>query len=110
MTALTADTGMGKTTCIKAYAASKKNVYIVTVDKTMNTKRFFLSILKTLNVSFDGNIHDIMLKIAETLNALESPLLIIDEAGKLNHVMLLYLHDLREHTKENGGILLSGMP
>lgn len=109
MTGLLADTGMGKSTSLKAYA-TKTNVFMVTADKTMNAKRLFLKIGDALNIGFDGNIHDVMLKIAEKLNALESPLLIIDEAGKLNHVMMLYLHDLREYTKENCGILLAGMP
>lgn len=109
MTGLTADTGMGKTTSLKAYA-SQKNVFMVTADKTMNAKRLFLKIGSVLGVGFDGNIHDVMLKIAARLNELDEPLLIIDEAGKLNHVMMLYLHDLREYTKDNCGILLAGMP
>ncbi len=109
MTGLTADTGMGKTTSLRAYA-SRKNVFMVTVDKTMNAKRFFLKIANVLGVAFDGNIHDVMLKIASRLNEMENPLLIIDEAGKLNHVMMLYMHDLREYTRGNCGILLAGMP
>ena len=109
MSGLLADTGMGKSTSLKAYA-NGKDVFMVTADKTMNAKRLFLKIGDKLNIGFDGNIHDVMLKIAEKLNSLESPLLIIDEAGKLNHVMMLYLHDLREYTKENCGILLAGMP
>ena len=109
MTGLIADTGMGKTTSLRAYA-TQGNVFMVTVDKTMNAKRLFLKISRAVGVLFDGNIHDVMLKISETLNALENPLLIIDEAGKLNHVMTLYLHDLREYTKDNCGILLAGMP
>lgn len=109
MTGLIADTGMGKTTTLKAYT-NHDNVFLVTVDKTMNAKGLFLKILDTLGISFDGNIHDVMLKIAAELNSLENPLLIIDEAGKLNHVMMLYMHDLREYTKDNCGILLAGMP
>jgi len=109
MTGLTADTGMGKTTSLRAYSM-RENVFFVTVDKTMNAKRLLVSILKAMGIRFDGNMHDIMLKIAEELNRLESPLLIIDEAGKMNHIMVLYLHDLREYTRANCGIVLSGMP
>lgn len=109
MTGLLADTGMGKSTSLKGYAR-RENVFMVTVDKTMNAKRFFLNIADVLGISFDGNIHDVMMKIASELNSLDKPLLIIDEAGKLNHVMMLYLHDLREYTKDNCGILLAGMP
>lgn len=110
MTGLIADTGMGKTTSLQAYEKAAPNVFRVTVDKTMNAKGFFLKIGSLLNIGFDGNIHQVMLRISKALNALESPLLIVDEAGKLNHVMMLYLHDLREYTKDNCGILLAGMP
>ena len=109
MTGLIADTGMGKSTSLRAYSM-RENVFFVQVDKTMNAKRLFIAIMREMQIAFEGNIHDIMLKIAESLNRIESPLLIIDEAGKLNHAMLLYLHDLREYTKANCGILLSGMP
>jgi len=109
MTGLIADTGMGKTTSLRSYSM-QKNVFLVTVDKTMNAKMFLRAILREMKIAFDGNSHEIMLKIAEELNRLNSPLLVIDEAGKLNHVMILYLHDLREYTRTNCGILLAGMP
>lgn len=110
MIGLLADTGQGKSTSLDAYAYTHSNVFKVTVDKTMNAKRLYLHILDKLGVKFDGNIHDVMLKIAQTLNSMQSPLLIVDEAGKMNHVMMLYMHDLREYTKGNCGIVLAGMP
>jgi hypothetical protein len=76
----------------------------------MNAKRLYLHILDNLGVQYNGNIHDVMLKIAQTLNNMENPLLIVDEAGKMNHVMMLYMHDLREYTNQNCGIILAGMP
>ena len=100
MTGMIAGTGMGKTTSLRAYSM-RENVFFLQVDKTMNAKRLLLAILREMQISFDGNLHEIMLKIAETLNRIENPLLIIDEAGKLNHAMILYLHDLREYTKAN---------
>lgn len=109
MTGVIADTGKGKTTSLRAYSM-RENVFFVTIDKTMNAKGFLRAILREMQISFDGNTHDIMTRIAKELNSLESPLLIIDEAGKLNHVMILYLHDLREYTLANCGIILSGMP
>ncbi len=49
-------------------------------------------------------------RLAAELNAQASPLLIIDEAGKLTHQLSLYLHTLRDRTKSNCGIVLAGMP
>lgn len=109
MTGLTADTGMGKTTSLKMYSR-QENVFLVTVDKTMNAKGLLQRILEAMNIKFYDDAHSVMRKIANELNSRNNPLLIIDEAGKLNHVMMLYLHDIREYTKENCGILLAGMP
>jgi len=109
MTGLIADTGMGKTLSLRAYSM-RENVFLVTVNKGMSSKRFLISILKTMGIQFDGGIHEVMDRIAEELNRLDDPLLIIDEAGKLSHAMILHLHDLREYTRTNCGILLSGMP
>ena len=109
MTGLIADTGMGKTTSLRAYSM-RENVFFIHIDKAMNAKRMLQGILREIHISFDGNLHEVLLKIAETLNRLESPLLIIDEAGKLNHTLIMQLHDLREYTKANCGIVLSGMP
>lgn len=109
MTGLTANTGQGKTTSLKAYSM-RENVFFVTVDKTMNAKGFLKAILQEMQIAFDGNSYDLMRKISKELNSLKEPLLIIDEAGKLNHAMILYLHDIREYTRANCGILLSGMP
>lgn len=110
MVGIIADTGMGKTTAANEFAASEKNVFIVNVEKTMSAKRFFSCLLSRLGVSFDGSIYEIMERAATVLNNLDAPLLIIDEAGKLTHTMILYLHVLREKTKENAGIVLVGMP
>lgn len=110
MVGLTGDTGLGKSTSLDTYQGSHNHVIKVVVDKTMNAKRLYVHILDKLDVKFEGNIHDVMLKIAEVLNGLPDPLLIVDEAGKMNHVMMLYMHDLREYTKANCGIVLAGMP
>jgi len=109
MTALTGDTGMGKTTSLRAYSM-RENVFFVTVNKTMTAKQLFVSILKNMGILFNGTMYDIMQKMSDKLNQLENPLLIIDEAGKLSDLMILYLHVLRENTLENCGIVLSGMP
>jgi len=63
-----------------------------------------------MGISYEGNINSMLNKIADELNTLSSPLLIIDEAGKLTHTMILYLHVLRDKTIKNCGIILSGMP
>ena len=47
-------------------------------------------------------------RIEEEFNSLENPLLIIDEAGKLSHNLILDLHDLRNSTMNSLGMVLAG--
>lgn len=109
MVGITADTGMGKTTALRTYSR-QKNVYYVSYDKTMRAAQFFVELLKELSVSFSGSLNEMMNRAAEELNRKESPLLIIDECGKLTHSMILYLQVLRDKTLFNCGIILAGMP
>lgn len=109
MVGLTADTGMGKTTALTSYSR-QKNVFYLSYDKTMNPRQFFVSLLRELAYPFDGNMNEMINRAADELNRLDNPLLIIDEAGKLSHTMILYLHVLRDKTHHNCGIVLAGMP
>lgn len=109
MVGLIADTGMGKTTAISAYSR-RKNVFYVCYDKTMNPRQFFLALLRELAYPFESNLNEMINRAADELNKLENPLLIIDEAGKLNQTMILYLHVLRDKIKGNCGVILAGMP
>jgi DNA transposition AAA+ family ATPase len=109
MIGLLADTGMGKTTSLTACANSKSTFYVA-FDKTMRPKQFFAALLKEMGIAFEGNIHAMVNKVADELNEMESPLIMIDEAGKLTHTMILYLHVLRDKTIKNCGIVLAGMP
>lgn len=109
MVGLLGDTGLGKTTALEYYAR-RPRVYYVAYDKTMRPKHFFAALLQELGVSFSGPVHEMVSRVADELNAKKSPLLIVDEAGKLTHQMYLFLHVLRERTKRNCGIVLAGMP
>ncbi|MEO7049514.1 MAG: ATP-binding protein, partial [Ferruginibacter sp.] len=109
MIALIADTGMGKTTALNAYSL-RRNVFYITYDKTMAPKHFFISLLREMGISFEGNINEMVNRIADELNTIAHPLLIVDECGKLTHTMILYLHVLRDKTNKNCGIVLAGMP
>lgn len=102
-------TGAGKTTALKAYNIKNANTYLVTCKKSMSTKQFFIEILKVMGIKFNGSIYDIIQTIAKELNRKQSPLLIIDEAGKLSIKQLLYMHDLRDSTQKNAGIVLAGV-
>ncbi len=109
MIGLIGDTGMGKTTALTTYAL-RKNVFYVAYDKTMAPKHFFSALLREMGIAFEGNINEMVTRIADELNTLTNPLVIVDEAGKITHTMILYLHVLRDKTIKNCGIVLGGMP
>ena len=109
MIGLIGDTGTGKTTALKAYSC-RRNVFRVTFEKSMNPRQFFKSLLRELGIDFEGNVNAMIARATHEINMKERPLLIIDEAGKITHPVMLYLHDLREKTLSNCGVVLAGMP
>jgi DNA transposition AAA+ family ATPase/DNA-binding XRE family transcriptional regulator len=102
-------TGAGKTTALRHYYSKTKNVYYLVGKKSMRPKRFFSSLLKQMGVQFMGTIGDMIDRIALELNKQSNSLLIIDEAGKLDQNMYMYLHDLRDETMYTSGIILAGV-
>ncbi len=102
-------TGAGKTTALTEYYRTKKNVYLITCKKSMKPRQFFEKLLKQLGIDYTGTIFDMIEKASEQLNSKNSPLLIIDEAGKLSPTLLLYLHDLRDNTLHHAGIVMAGV-
>lgn len=109
MIGITGDTGTGKTTALEVYSR-RKNVYYLVYDATMRAKQFFIQLLREMGISFEGSLHDMVNRAADELNTISRPLIIIDESGKLNQNMILYLHVLRDKTSKNCGIILGGMP
>ncbi len=109
MVGLIADTGMGKTTALLSYS-HRKNTFYIKFDKTMRPRQFFAALLKEMGIAFEGNINEMVNRIADELNVMDNPLVIIDEAGKITHTMILYLQDLKDNTHLNCGYVLAGMP
>jgi DNA transposition AAA+ family ATPase len=102
-------TGAGKTTALKDYYHNQKKVYYMVGKKSMRPKRFFATLLRQMGVSYMGTIGDMIERIALEFNKQPDSLLIIDEAGKLDQTMFMYLHDLRDETIDTTGILLAGV-
>lgn len=109
MIGVLADTGVGKTTAVCTYAR-QKNVFYVSFCKSVKANQFFADLLRELGVSFEGPLNAKINRVAEELNKKDHPLLIIDEAGKITHPIMLYLQELRDKTSSNCGIILAGMP
>jgi len=100
--------GLGKTTALKAYAHSNSNAHYVLVDCHQKSKDFFRSILLSLNVEASGNARHMLQLIVDKVNTLKSPLVILDDAGKLNDGNYKNIQLLFDSTEGKLGIVLSG--
>lgn len=109
MIGVTGDTGTGKTTALTHFARNK-NVYKITLTKSMHQRFFLDTFLKELGQECGGTLGDKVAKIIEFLNSRTDSLILIDEAGKITPNVMLLLHDIREGTRFNCGIVMAGMP
>lgn len=109
MAGLIADTGMGKTTFLET-VSMRPNVFYFYIDSTVTPKIFLKDLLAKTNVNYEGTLHEMLSVVANELNGIVNPVLLIDESAKLSDKMMLILHSLRDRTRNNCSIILAGMP
>ena len=109
MIGITGDTGTGKTTALTHFARNR-GVYKITLTKSMHQRFFLDAFLKELGQECYGSLGDKVAKIVDFINAKANALILIDEAGKMTPNVMLLLHDIREATRFNCGIVMAGMP
>ena len=114
MVAITGEPGLGKTTAVNSFKSTiADNVFVVTVTKSMSAKIFYSSILNTVGDKKFSSTQRLYFIIQEAIhvftNSVENKILIIDEAGRLTPNMIEYIHEFRDATKENTGIVLLGV-
>lgn len=110
MVALLGDTGMGKTTLLQLIRKNNRNIFYFYIDGTVTPRVFLKDLLREMGVQFEGSLNSMLSRIADELNALENPVLVIDECAKISDKMILILHSLRDKTMANCGVILTGMP
>lgn len=99
--------GLGKTTCLKEFAARYPAAILIEPDMGYTAKVLLQEICRKLGQSDKGNIHDLTERIADTLRG-SGRLLMIDEAELLP---LRALESLRRiHDKADTAVALVGMP
>jgi len=102
----------GKTTSLQHYYEKTSHAFYIRAKPSMSAKQFFYSLLFELGIegkSQGNSLHDLINSAAHQLNYTKSKkLLIIDEAGKFKPKFLEYLHELRDNTENNTGIVMAG--
>lgn len=110
MLAVTGKSGLGKTTALKAYAHKNSDTFYVLVDYLQRSKEFYKAIAVSLNLEVIGNARTILQAIVEKVQSLKHPLIILDDAGKLNDGNYRNIQLLFDATEGRAGIVLAGTP
>lgn len=111
MLALVGFTGSGKTHALRLYARKTPQAYYVLADSEMNKKRFLTAILRATGVRPDDagvTTGEMLDAICRKLTGEESPLLIVDDAGKLSDSLMRIIQIIYDRTEERCGIFLAG--
>ena len=105
--AVTGEAGSGKTVASNAYAEANKNVYVLKCNEYWNRKCFMQELLKTMGKSiYDTTVSEMMNTIVHELKRKSTPLIIMDEADKLNDQVLYFFITLYNQLEDHCGIVM----
>lgn len=120
--AITGEPGFGKTVSLRSFQKSNQNVFLMTARPSMKQKTFWFDLLRKVDPAYADsrslemeseyeynhrNLYFILKRISTALRAVDTPLVCIDEAGKLTDSMLGCFHELRDDAP-NCGFVLAG--
>lgn len=108
--AISADTGLGKTTALKAYQKANPNVFYMLCTGSMSSRIFAEGLSLAMGMGDGRNASRNMQQAASALSRLDRPLLILDDAGKLGTKAYPLIQELRDRTEDEAGIVIAGMP
>lgn len=104
---ITGPAGSGKSTIAEYYARVKPNVYHITCADYFNRKMFLNKLLQAMGKENTGyNVAEMMDLVVETLMKQDTPLIILDEADKLNDQVLYFFITLYNMLKGRCGMVL----
>lgn len=107
MIVVTGPSGAGKTTSLKAYAASHSAVILIEADPGYTSMALFAELCDKLGLPSKGSLHDLLQRVVEKLTG-SGRLIIIDEAEQLPYRALELIR--RVHDKAGVPVALVGMP
>ncbi|RTL47229.1 MAG: ATP-binding protein [Sphingobacteriales bacterium] len=105
--AIVGPAGSGKTFTADWYSKRKQNVYHVNCAEYFNRKMFLAKLLEKMGKDNTGyNVSEMMDLIVETILKQDKPLIILDEADKLNDQVLYFFITMYNNLKGKCGIVL----
>lgn len=104
--AVTGDAGCGKTEAVKQYTAGHAATYHLCCSEYWNRRTFIAKLLRALGKDKAGTVSEQMDAIVEELQAVEKPLIVLDEADKLSDQVLYFFISLYNQLEGQCGLVL----
>lgn len=105
--AVTANAGHGKTESAKQYESENGNVFRMSCNGYWDQKWFLSELLQKMGKDADGmTMNEMMKKVVQNLKSIANPLVILDEADKLDDKVLLFFITLYNELEDHAGIVL----
>lgn len=109
--AVTGYAGCGKTEAIKQFSESHRNVFHLCCSEYWNRRTFMAKLLQCMGIAGCGStVSDMMDSIISNLKAMDSPLVVLDEADKLTDQVLYFFISLYNQLEGHCGIVMSSTP
>lgn len=110
MIAISADTGLGKTTALKAYFQKNESCFYMLCTSSMSSREFSQNLCIALGLIGGGSASKCIIRASEFLNRTPNSLLIFDDCGKLGAKSWPLIQEIRDRTEDQAGIVVAGMP
>lgn len=102
------DCGIGKTFCARHITRRMRNAFFIDCSQAKTRIPFVKLLARTLGVDDKGKHIDVKSTIKYALNVLETPLIVLDEAGDLDYSTLLIIKELWNSSEGNVGWYMMG--
>lgn len=105
--AITGEAGTGKSFSLRLYAQNNRRAHLLSCAEYWNKKMFMQELLIAMGREYSGyTIGEMMQEVVHTLKQQECPLIILDEADKLNDQSLYFFITLYNLLEDRCGIVL----
>lgn len=105
--AIKGEAGCGKTEAIKTFAKTKENIYNLSCSEFWNRKFFMTELLRVMGKDSSGiTVGEMMMEIVDSLRHKDKPVVILDEADKLNDTVLYFFISLYNQLEDHCGLVL----
>lgn len=101
-------TGAGKSVGLRTYAYNTENAFYIQCNQLLTKKDLLREIQRSLGIYSEGRIVEMLEDIIKELSKKPNPLLIIDEADKLNDPCMMILKVIYDRLEYQCGFVMAG--